>query len=131
MEKKNFITLVFCVIGGLLFSLGMCMALIEEWAMFNEGAICGTIGAVILLITWFIYRKMSGRKARKINWKIVGKTLYGTLSALVFGAGMCLIMVNNMMLYGIIVGVVGIVLLLFLVPMCFGFKESKHADDIE
>ena len=27
MEKKNFITLVFGVIGGLLFSLGMCLGL--------------------------------------------------------------------------------------------------------
>lgn len=40
-------------------------------------------------------------------------------------------MVYNMMLYGIIVGVVGIVMLLFLIPMCFGFKESKHADNVE
>ena len=62
MEKKNFITLVFGVIGGLLFSLGMCMALLEEWAMFNEGVILGTIGAVLLLLTWLIYRKVSGKK---------------------------------------------------------------------
>ena len=53
---------MFGVIGGLLFSLGMCMALLEEWAMFNEGVILGTIGAVLLLLTWLIYRKVSGKK---------------------------------------------------------------------
>lgn len=60
MEKKNFITLVLGVIGALLFSIGMCMALLEEWAMFHEGVIVGAIGAVLLLITWIVYRKMSG-----------------------------------------------------------------------
>ena len=131
MEKKNFITLVFGVIGGLLFSLGMCMALLEEWAMFNEGVILGIIGAALLLLTWLIYRKMSGKKAKKVNWKIVAKTIYGIFAALVFGAGMCMIMVYNMMFYGIIVGVVGILLLLFLIPMCLGLKDSKKEEVIE
>ena len=131
MEKKNFITLVFGVIGGLLFLLGMCMALLEEWAMFNEGVILGIIGAALLLLTWLIYRKMSGKKAKKVNWKIVAKTIYGIFAALVFGAGMCMIMVYNMMFYGIIVGVVGILLLLFLIPMCLGLKDSKKEEVIE
>ena len=30
MEKKNFIKLVLGVVGGLLFSLGMCMCLLPE-----------------------------------------------------------------------------------------------------
>lgn len=131
MEKKNFITLVFGVIGGLLFSLGMCMALLEEWEMFNEGVILGAIGVVLLIFTWFIYRKMSGKKSKKVNWKTVAKTIYGIFAALVFGAGMCMIMVYNMMVYGIIVGVVGILLLLFLIPMCFGLKDSKKTESIE
>ncbi|MBQ5674938.1 MAG: hypothetical protein IIV45_07645 [Lachnospiraceae bacterium] len=131
MEKKNFITLVFGVIGGLLFSLGMCMALLEEWAMFNEGVILGTIGAALLLLTWLIYCKMYGKKAKKVNWKVVAKTIFGIFAALVFGAGMCMIMVYNMMFYGIIVGVVGILLLLLLIPMCFGLKDSKKEEVIE
>ena len=49
----------------------------------------------------------------------------------VFGAGMCMIMVYNMMFYGIIVGVVGILLLLFLIPMCLGLKDSKKEEVIE
>jgi hypothetical protein len=36
-----------------------------------------------------------------------------------------------MMLYGIIVGVVGILLLLFLIPMCLGLKDSKKEEVIE
>ena len=126
MEKKNFITLVLGTIGGLLFGLGMCMALLTEWNMFEKGIILGVIGAVVLLITYLVYRKMSGKKAGKINWKVVGKVIYGIFASLVLGAGMSMIMVfEGMMLYGIAVGIVGIVLLLFLIPMCIGFKDSK------
>jgi len=126
MEKKNFITLVLGTIGGLLFSLGMCMALVTEWGMFNQGVIIGAVGAVVLLITVIAYRKMNGKKFGKITWKVVGKVIYGTFAALVLGGGMAMIMAfEGMMLPGIAVGIVGIVLLLFLIPMCIGLKDSS------
>lgn len=43
-------------------------------------------------------------------------------AALVLGVGMCMIMVWNLMLPGILVGIVGIVLLLMLIPMFLGLK---------
>lgn len=126
MEKKNFITLIMGVVGGLLFSLGMCMCLLPEWGTFNQGVVFGVIGAVVLLATWIIYRKMSGKQPIKLNAKIIGKVLYGILAAIVFGVGMCMTMVfEGMMIPGIIVGIVGIVLLLCLIPMCLGLKDSN------
>ncbi|MBO5208856.1 MAG: hypothetical protein J6B68_05865 [Lachnospiraceae bacterium] len=126
MEKKNFIILIMSVIGGMLFSLGMCMCLIPEWGTFNQGVVLGVIGAVELLITWIVYRKMSGKQPVKLNLKMVGKVIYGIFAALVFGVGMCMTMVfENMMIPGIVVGIVGIVLLLCLIPMCVGLKDSN------
>lgn len=126
MEKKNFITLVLGTVGGLLFALGMCMCLLPEWNMFNTGVGCAGVGLVILLITVIAYRKMSGAAPIKINAKVFGKVLYGTISALVMGTGMALVLaVEGMMMVGIIVGIVGIVMLLFLIPMCVGLKDSK------
>jgi len=126
MEKKNFITLVLGTVGGLLFALGMCMCLLPEWNMFQTGVVCAAIGLVILLITVIAYRKMSGKAPIKVNAKVLGKVLYGTLSALVLGAGMAMVLaVEGMMITGIIVGIVGIVMLLFLIPMCIGLKDSK------
>lgn len=125
MEKKNFITLIMSVIGGMLFSLGMCMCLIPEWGTFNQGVAFGVVGAIELLATWIVYRKMSGKQPVKLNAKIIGKVIYGIFAALVFGTGMCMTMVfENMMIPGIIVGIVGIVLLLCLIPMCVGLKDS-------
>lgn len=37
MKKENLVTLVMSTIGGLIFSLGMCMALLPEWNAFNQG----------------------------------------------------------------------------------------------
>ena len=126
MEKKNFITLLMGVVGGLLFALGMCMCLLPEWGMFNAGVGFGITGAIVLLATWIVYRKMAGKKPINLNAKLVGKVVYGLFASLVFGVGMSMTMVfEGMMLPGIIVGIVGIVLLLLLIPMCFGWKESS------
>ena len=126
MEKKNFITLIMSVVGGMLFALGMCMCLLPEWGLFDQGVVLGAIGAVELLITFIAYRKMSGKQPVKLNAKVVGKTIYGIFAAIVFGVGMSMVMaLENMMLPGIIVGIAGIVLLLCLIPMCFGLKNSN------
>lgn len=126
MEKKTFITLVMGVVGGMLFSLGMCMCLVEEWGAFQAGVVVGVIGAIELLVTWAVHRKMSGKQPVKLDVKTVGKILYGILAAVVFGAGMAMALaMENLMIQGIIVGIIGIVLLLCLIPMCIGFKENN------
>ena len=122
MKKNQFIALIVGVVGGLLFSVGMCMCLLPEWNAFNEGIVAAAIGAVILLALAVVSYIRSGKPRKAINWKVVGKVIYGTISALVLGLGMCMIMVWNMMLWGILVGIVGIVMLLCLIPMCIGLK---------
>lgn len=122
MKKKNFITLVLAVVGGLLFGLGMCMCLLPEWDAFAPGVAAAALGAVVLLALVLIRRKMDGKPAVKLNVKTVGIVLYAALSVLVFGAGMCLVMVWDMLPWGIAAGIAGIVLLLGLIPMCRGLK---------
>ena len=121
MKKSTFINLVVGVIGGLLFSLGLCMCLLPEWNAFSVGVVCTAIGAVMLLVQSIAAWLRSGRKI-KINWKTAGKVLFGIVGALVLGAGMCMILVWGMLIPGIVVGVVGILLLLCLVPMFVGLK---------
>ena len=121
MKKSTFINLVLGVIGGLLFSLGMCMCLLPEWNAFNTGVICTAIGGVLLLILGVTVWIRSGRKI-KINWKLTGKILFGIFGALTLGVGMAMIMVWQLMLPGIAVGIVGILLLLLLIPMFLGLK---------
>lgn len=122
MTKKNFLTLVFGVMGGMLFGIGMCMCLLPKWNAFAPGVAVTAIGAATLLALLIARWITDSRKAGKPNWKLIGKIVLGIFGSLMLGLGMCMIMVWQMLLAGIAVGVVGIVLLLCLVPMCIGLK---------
>lgn len=127
MKKENFVTLVLGVVSGLVFALGMCMCLLPEWGVFNTGIGFGVVGLVGGLITLITYRKMSDKQPIKVSLKTIGKILYGVFASLVLGVGMCMTMVfEGLMIPGILIGIVGIVLLLFLIPMCFGLKKDAE-----
>lgn len=121
MKKSTFVNLIVGVVGGLLFSLGMCMCLLPEWNAFRPGVVATAIGFVILTAQAIVAFIRSGRKVR-INWKIAGKVLFGIAGALVLGVGMCMILVWHLMLPGIAVGIAGILMLLMLIPMLLGLK---------
>lgn len=122
MKKSTFVAMILGTIGGILFALGMCMALIPEWNAFQPGVIMGVIGAVVLLIMVFVWRKMENKEPIKLSGKTIGATLIGIVGALLLGVGMCLTMVWSNMVVGIIVGIVGIVILLCLIPFIKGLK---------
>lgn len=123
MKKNHFITLVICVIAGLIFSLGMCMCLLPEWDSFTLGVVLTSIGGIALITMGIIAYAKNSKNKTPINWKLVGKISYAVISALILGLGMCMIMVWNLMVWGVIVGIVGLVMLLFLIPMFLGIKK--------
>ena len=123
MKKSNFVALILGTIGVVFFALGMCMALLPEWGMFNQGIVCGIVGLAVLLATVLIWRKMEGKAPIKLNAKTVGAVVVvGVLGALLLGVGMCLSMVFGKMLLGIVIGLVGIVVLLMLIPLTRGVR---------
>ena len=122
MKKKDFVTLMMSVVGGILFALGMCMALLPEWNAMTQGVVIGAVGLVVLLVMLLVRRKMDGKPAIVFSGKAIAATLFGIFSTVVFGIGMCMTMVWNMMIPGIAVGIVGILLLLCLTPVCKGLK---------
>lgn len=122
MKKKDFVTLILSTIGGILFALGMCMALLPEWGVLNQGIVIGAIGLVVLLAMLLVRRKMDGKPAIVLDARAIGITLLGVVGAIVLGVGMCMTMIWNMMGPGIIVGIVGIVLLLCLIPVVKGLE---------
>lgn len=123
MKKSTFVAMILGTIGGILFALGMCMALITEWNAFQPGVIMGVVGAVVLLIMVLIWRKMENKAPVRLSGKTIGATLIGIIGALLFGVGMCLTMVWNNMVMGIIIGIVGIIVLLCLIPFVKGLKD--------
>lgn len=122
MKKKDFITLILSTVGGILFALGMCMALVPELGTLSSGVVLGVIGLVVLLAMLIVRRKMDGKPAIAFNGKTIGITLLSVAGAIILGVGMCMIMVWDIMVPGIIVGIVGIIALLCLIPVCKGLK---------
>lgn len=122
MQKKNFVSMMMGAIGGILFAIGMCMCLLPEWNAFRPGVVIAVIGAVVLLMLLLVRRRMEGKPAIHLSDKAVGSVLLGIVGALVLGVGMCMVMVWSMLIPGILVGVVGIVLLLCLIPLIKGLK---------
>ena len=122
MQKKNFVSMLLGTVGGILFAIGMCMCLLPEWGVFTQGIIIGAVGAVVLLAMLIVRRKMEGKPAVRLNGKAVGSVLLGVIVALVLGVGMCMVMIWSMMIPGILVGIVGIILSLCLIPLVKGLK---------
>ena len=122
MKKKDFVTLILSTVGGILFALGTCMALLPEWGAMNQGIVIGVVGAVVLLAMVPVRRRMDGKPAIVFSGKAIGTTLLGIAGAIALGVGMCMTMIWNMMLPGIAVGIVGIVLLLCLIPVIKGLQ---------
>ena len=125
MTKKNFVFLVLTVVGGLLFSLGMCMCLVPEWNAFKPGVVITALGAVALLAIALVRWIMAGKPVAHINWNKAGKVAYCVAALLVLGAGMAMIMAfEGLMIPGMLVGVAGILMLVCAVPVCRGFKKE-------
>ena len=120
MKNPNFIALILGTIGIVFFALGMCMAMLPEWGMLDQGIVCGVIGLAVLLITAIVWRKMEGKAPIKLNAKALGAAAVGVLGALLLGVGMCLSMAFGKMVLGIAIGLAGIVALLMLTPLTRG-----------
>ena len=122
MKKSSFIALVLGTISGVFFALGMCMAMLPEWNAFKPGVIFGCVGIILGLITVIIWRRMENKTPIQLSGKTVLTVIVGIVGALALGIGMCLSIVWNQMVMGIVIGLVGIVVLLSLIPLVKGIK---------
>ncbi|MBQ8683006.1 MAG: hypothetical protein IJ518_00635 [Clostridia bacterium] len=122
MKKSSFVALVMGTVSGVLFALGMCMALLPEWDAFMEGVIFGGVGLILGVATLLVWCKMENKKLPKMNGKNVWRILYGVLAVLILGVGMCLCLVWEQIVWGTLVGLLGMILLIALIPMIKGIK---------
>ena len=124
MKKSSFVALVLGTISGVLFALGMCMALISEWNAFVPGIVLGCVGIIVALVAVAVWRKMEHKAPIEVTGKTVLTIVVSVVGALALGIGMCFSMVWNNMVLGIIIGIAGIVILLVLIPIVKGLKAE-------
>ena len=88
MKKSTFVAIILGTVGGILFVLGMCMALIPEWNAFRPGIVMGVTGAAVLPVMALAWRKMENKAPVKLSGKTIGAVLIGIVGALLLGVGM-------------------------------------------
>ena len=123
MKKSSFVALLLGTVSGVFFALGMCMAMIPEWNSFRPGVVLGCAGLVLGLVTILVWRKMEHKQPVHFSGKALLTIAFGILGTLALGVGMCFCMVWDKMVFGIALGLGGIVLLLCLIPLTKGIQE--------
>ena len=123
MKRSNFTAMILGTVSGMFFALGMCMALIPQWEAFKIGVVFGLLGVILAVITLVVWRKMEHKIPIKISAKAILIVILGIVGALALGVGMCFSMVWDRMVLGIVIGFIGIIILLCLIPLTKGIKE--------
>lgn len=123
MKLSSFVSMISGTVSGVMFSLGMCMALVPEFGSFKVGVIFGVIGLLLGLVTFLMWRKMENKAPIKFNGKKVAFAVFGVLGALVLGVGMCFCLVWNNLIFGCVIGFIGIIMLLSLIPILKGIRR--------
>ncbi len=122
MKKSSFVALILSTVGGILLALGMCMCLLPEWSLFKQGIVMGSVGLVVLFVMVLIWRKMEDKEPIRLSGKMIASILLGTTGSILFGVGMSLTMVWSQMVIGVLIGILGIVMLLSLIPYVKGLR---------
>ena len=132
MKKETLLEIILGTVGGLVFSIGMCMCLIPEWDLFTVGVVVGIIGFIILLCIIPVYRKVHPKKVnnKNIDWGLVLTWVIGVVGSLIMGFGMSKIMVDSPdkmdMIIGMITGVVGLLICVLNYPVYSYLRNNKN-----
>ena len=130
MKKETLLEIILGTIGGLTFAIGMTMGLMKEWDLLVPGIVVGIIGFIILLSIIPIYRKNHPRKQerKEANVGLITAIVIAIIGALIMGFGMSKVMVGNPsqsdMIFGIITGVVGLIICVLDFPIYTYLKQK-------
>ena len=73
MKKETLLEIILGTVGGLIFSIGMCMCLIADWNLLKEGVVVALIGFIILLCIIFlivqVFRTNNLKKVNNLNYE--------------------------------------------------------------
>ena len=65
---------------------------------------------------------MEHKQLPRMNGKNIFRTVYTVMACLVLGVGMCMCLVWQQIVWGTLVGLLGIIMLIALIPMIKGIK---------
>lgn len=125
MKKSSYVAMILGGMSFILFALGVCMTLIPSWNQFALGIGFGAAGIFLAICTTFLWRHLTHKTPIRCTKKMIAIGCLSIVGVLVLGYGMCLSMVWNDMVSGILIGLVGIILLFLLIPLTKGIQLEE------
>lgn len=117
MKKRDFIVLIAYTVSLLVLALGMCLYTLPEWGM-----PLSILGLVLVVVSWILQRRLSGKGAPNLDLKLTAKVIYCVFALLVFSGGFALVTAGNFVL-GVILGFIGLILIIGIIPVAVGLKN--------
>lgn len=133
MKKETLVEIILGTVGGLIFAVGMCMCLIQEWNTFTAGIVVAAVGAVVLLAILPVRRKAHPQKKehKQIDVKLIVTWCFGVAGALLMGFGMSKLMVEEHtaadMIIGMITGIIGLLACVLNYPI-YSYVKNKSSE---
>lgn len=127
--KKNIFYLIPLIIAFIVFAIGLVMCIVPSWELFNIGLALAIVGTLLVFGTAII-KMITMRRRFKFGIKFILKLLVTIFALFMFTFGLGLFLAGGAIVVGIIFAAIGLLTLLFIVPMFVAFVRANPFEHI-
>ena len=127
--KKNNIYLIPMIIALLIIATGLLMYMIPAWNLMPMGVALLGIGTLTILATAII-KMITSRRRFVFNLKFMLKLIFTAMSFILFTVGLGLIVITKLIVLGIVLAAIGLLSILFIVPMFIAFVRANPFEHV-
>lgn len=127
--KKTLPYLIPLLIACLILATGLLMCMIPSWNLMPMGVALLGIGTLTILVTAII-KMITSRRRFVFNLKFIFKLIFTTMSFILFTVGLGLIVITKLIVLGIVLAAIGLLSILFIVPMFIAFVRANPFEHI-
>ena len=127
--KKNNIYLIPMIIALLIIAAGLLMYMIPAWNLMPMGVALLGIGTLTILATAII-KMITSRRRFVFNLKFMLKLIFTAMSFILFTVGLGLIVITKLIVLGIVLAAIGLLSILFIVPMFIAFVRANPFEHV-
>jgi O-antigen/teichoic acid export membrane protein len=127
--KKTLPYLIPLLIAFLILATGLLMCMIPSWNLMPMGVAFFGIGTLTILATAII-KMITSRRRFVFNLKFMLKLIFTAMSFILFTVGLGLIVITKLIVLGIILAAIGLLSILFIVPMFIAFVRANPFEHI-
>lgn len=127
--KKNNIYLIPMIVALLIIATGLLMYMIPAWNLMPMGVALLGIGTLTILATAII-KMITSRRRFVFNLKFMLKLIFTAISFILFTVGLGLIVITKLIVLGIVLAAIGLLSILFIVPMFIAFVRANPFEHV-